>query len=469
MKLALDNISRATQYLLFILIALIPFSVRYVFNTPWNHQTGAYSDFTSISLYISDLVLIALVGLVMLHKKHSTNLPKSWKVAALLTSGWLILELILQSKDLLPLQLYFSARIGLLIVFAATITSIDVAREKLAWLFTILGAIQALIATVQFYAQKSIGLYVLGESHLNPDTSGVAKIVSQGIKLVRGYGTFPHSNLLAAFLLISTIFNLYLLVKTYQIPRGETLPRGEKRFSRATILLIGLNLGLLLNIFGLFITFSRAGILAFSVSLVVLVALFLLNKRFSDILKLILPVGVGIIASIAILWPYLMTRTTFSDSASKERMFYNQIAKNIILDKPIFGLGAGTSVLHMKQYSPEPLESWEIQPIHNYYLISWTEWGMGAIPLIFIIFFPIIPLFKQIIHKTRQRIQREWSITILAIGLSFLILFFFDHYFYTIWPTQILLWLIVGLALGSIISHETPTVSRATYDTASEK
>ena len=456
----MNRFSRVTQYLLFFLVALIPFSIRHVFDTPWNYHTGAYSDFTSISLYISDFVLIALIAVVLFHRKHSVNLPKFWKYAALLSIAWLLLELFLQNKDLLPLQVYFSVRIALLIVFTATVTSLQVSRGKLAWLFTILGAIQSLIATIQFYAQKSIGLYLLGESHLDPEISGVAKIVSHGTKFIRGYGTFPHSNLLAAFLVGSTLFNLYLLTKTYQTPRGELSPRGEDWISRGTLRVILLHITLFLNVFGLFITFSRAGILALLVAVGVYSVIIYINKRVFDLFKVFLPILIAILASVAILWPYLATRTTFSDTATKERVFYNHIAKEIIIDKPIFGLGPGTSVLHMKQYSAEALESWEIQPIHNYYLISWAEWGIGTIPLIFIIVFPIIALFKR-------RNIKEWDLTILAIGTSFLVLFFFDHYHYTIWPTQLLLWLIVGLALNSCISHETSGQDKTTYDIAS--
>lgn len=433
--------NKFTTPLFFFLIALIPFSIRHVFDSSWNFQTGAYSDFTSLSLYISDIVLIALLLCFMCNYISSSkwlrfstmSLPlKIWLGLASATVIWLILELFLQSRETLSLQTYFSVRIFLLIAFALIVSRFQVSREKLAWAFVILGGIQGLIATFQFYWQKSLGLYILGESHLSPETLGVAKIVSHGTKLIRAYGTFPHANLLSAFLVCTTLLNLYLLIKKPQISRG-----------------IWVYILLVLNIFGLFLTFSRGGLLALGVGLIVFFTYFLINKQFSIIKQLFIPVSLIIAGSILVLAPYLSTRTTISDSAVKERMFYTQIGKQMVLNKPLMGQGAGISVLHMKHYAETELKPWEIQPIHNYYLISLAEWGIGAIFLVLLVMFPILALFKRKITA--------WQAILISIGLSFLVLFLFDHYFYTIWPTQLLLWLIVGLSLREI-----------TYDSSSQ-
>lgn len=440
--------------LFYFLIALIPFSIRYVFSSTWNFKTGAYSDFTSLSLYISDIVLVALLfiaswcfmwNFIASRRVNQSSITdaisrplKIWLGLAVVVVGWLALELLIQSRETLSLQAYFSLRVILLIGLALTVTRISVSREKLAWIFSILGAIQSLIAIFQFYYQKSIGLYVLGESHLSPETLGVAKIVSHGTKLIRSYGTFPHSNLLSAFLVCATLLNLYLLIKKTQTSRG-----------------IWVYVLLLLNIFGLFLTFSRGGILALGIGLLAILSVLLINKRFSDIAKLFIPVSLIIAGSILILSPYLSTRTTISDSAVKERLFYNDLGKKIVVDKPVFGLGSGISMLHMKHYSGLELEPWEIQPIHNYYLISWAEWGIGSIPLVTLIILPVFALIKRKIE--------DWQLILLSIGVAFLVLFLFDHYFYTIWPTQLLLWIIVGLCLKEATSkHE------ATYDNSSQ-
>jgi hypothetical protein len=409
----MNSFSRVTQYLLFLIIILIPFSIRHVFDSPLNFQTGAYSDFTSLSLYISDLLMLGFLGSFIVSRQTKT-LPKIWVYALFSAIVWLILELIIQPKEFFPLQIYFSIRLIILMIFAGAVSQISVSREKISWLFAILGAIQGLIATIQFYTQKSIGLYVLGESHLSPETSGVAKIVSHGTTLIRGYGTFPHANLLAAFLVTTTALNLYLIAIYYQIPRGKFTPRG-----------IILLTALFMNVFGLFLSFSRAGILGLLVTLFALGMFFTWNKLFSTLIKVYIPAGIAIMLSIAILYPHLTSRATVTDKATKERVFYNSIGSKLIKDKPLFGVGAGNSVLHMKQYSNIELKPWEIQPVHNYYLISAAEWGIGGIFLGFMVIYPIYALFK--------RKNALFHYILLSLGLSFLILLLFDHYFYILY------------------------------------
>jgi hypothetical protein len=422
-------VPHATQYLLLLLIVSIPFSVRYLFSSTWNFQTGAYSDFTSISIYMSDLVIVAIFIFFIFSLKRfyiSNTLPKFWLYVSCGAIGWLALELFLnlQNPDL-PLQRYFTLRFIVLIVLAYIISQIRVSREKIAIIFISLGVMQSLIAIYQFYLQKSVGLYFLGESHLDPNTLGIAKIVSHGTKLIRAYGTFPHPNLLSAFLVIALSFNLYLIAIYYQIPRGKWL-----------------YIPLALNIFGLFLTLSRGGILALVVALALLSINLIIKKQFDTFKRLIVPPVTLIFISAIILFPYLSTRTTITDNSTKERLFYDQIGEKIISNKPYIGIGPGTSVLHMEQYSEEKLEPWQIQPIHNYFLISWAEWGIGSILLLLAIIYPICLLF--------MRKFELWELILGSIGVSLLFLFLLDHYFYTIWPTQVLLWVIIGFMLREI-------------------
>ena len=432
----LNIVSRATlpkiqEYLLYILIAFIPFSVRYVFDSPFNFQTGAYSDFTSLSIYISDLIIAALLITTIASRGTTKNTQKPYKLWLYAISGlivWLVVELVAAQTQYIPLQIYFTCRLIVLLALCVSITKFTVSREKIAWLFVILGSIQSIIATYQFIFQKSVGLYWFGESHLSAATIGVAKIVAHGTTLVRGYGTFPHSNLLAAFLVCATILNLYLITKSYQKSRG-----------------IFLYICQFLNVFGIFVSFSRGGMLALFVGIAIFVVILSKIKGISRATQAILPALTATALAITILWPYLESRATVSDNAVLERRFYNQIGLNIALDKPIFGVGAGTSVLHMKQYTDKQLEPWQNQPIHNFYLISWAELGIGAILLIFVILLPIFTLFKGK--------KSEWNIGLIAIGVGFLGLFMLDHYFYTIWTTQILLWMIIGLSMKECKSY----------------
>lgn len=419
-----DNVARVTHWLFFATFVLVPFSIRYVFHSHEAYLTGAYSDFTSFSIYIVDIILIFLLILVSaFHMKQQVS--KLWLYATTGTVIWLIIELVLQNSTNFSLQLYFSVRFVLLLLFALAVSQLSISREKIAWVFVVLGAIQTVIATMQFYFQKSLGLYYVGESTLSPETLGVAKIVAHGTKMIRGYGTFPHPNILGAFLIVATLFNIYLLYKTLQKSRGILL----------TFLL-------LLNIFGVFVTFSRGGIIALGFGLFISIILLIHSKNHKYFTQILGTVLISSLISILILLPYLNTRTTFSDTATKERIFYTEIGKRLIISQPYFGTGAGLSVLHMKQYSITDLKPWEIQPIHNFWLLLWAEWGMGSIMVAFLVFLPVISLFKRKISL--------WRVYLIAIFGAIILLFMIDHYFYTLWPAQLILWLIIGLIMREI-------------------
>lgn len=420
--------SRATTYLLYFLIALIPFSVRHVFETSWNQRLGFYSDFTVISLYISDLVLGLLIVLALL-KFKSFSVPKVWLYTALSLVAWLILELIIQNHETFSLQLYFSLRFMALLCLTAIVANVQVSREKISWFFSGLSIIQSVIGSYQYIFQKSIGLSLIGESPLGHYLPNIANIVSHGTKIIRSYGTFPHPNVLAGFLVIGILFNLYLLTKKHQLPRG-----------------IILYLALAINILAIFLTFSRGGLLGLSVALVLTMLFMLINKHFSELRRLIPPIILGFSISILVVFPHLDARATVSDNASKQRLVFNEIGDRMISANPITGLGLRTSLFHMKQYSSTPLEQWEIQPIHNYFLISWAELGFGAIAILILILFPISTLFKK-----KMGI---WNIILLGVGSGILVLFLLDHYFYTIWQTQVLLWVYLGVCLQFHVKHQ---------------
>ncbi len=417
------------------IIICIPFSIRYVFQTPEAYSTGAYSDFTSFSLYLSDVLLVS--GIAYAISRNKVIFDRIYWLLPVFT--WIILEIILHYGKFLNLQLYFGTRLiflYLLIYYIAK--SIETTnRNLLSWIFMILAGVQSIIAIIQFIIQKSIGLYLLGESHLSPEMYGVAKIVAHGTKYIRGYGTFPHSNLLAAFLVVAIILNLYLLTINYK---------------KSTDRLLGVIL--FLNIVGIVATLSRGGILALLIGLAGFTALALANKHYQLLARIMVYAALGMISGFLFFQPFLLTRATITDNAVKERLFYNEIGKKMIKESPWIGTGIGVSVLHMEQNAKIKLESWEIQPIHNFYIISIAEWGIGSFILLSAIIYPIIKLYQKVFKQLKTRVIEYWDGSLAIIGTIILTLFLFDHYFYTIWPTQLLLALCLGLMYRAICKQK---------------
>ena len=281
-----------------------------------------------------------------------------------------------------------------------------------------------------------MGLNKLGEQIISPKTQGIAKIVSGGTTFIRGYGTFPHPNLLSAFLVVGVLFSIYLLLKTIDY-RLKTL----------------YTFAILINCLGLTAAFSRAGFLALAFGLVIFFGyLFWTIKVVTkkQIYSSALIVLISLFMCFVIFKPYLASRATISDGAALARIFYAKIGLKMIGQHPMFGVGIGDSVLHMQQYAPFKLLPWQIQPIHNYFLLAAAEIGIpGALILVWIFISHLWILIKNLSARKDAQLF-TFDFLLLTTLICFLVLMQFDHYFYTLQQTQMLLWLILGIIAAEI-------------------
>jgi O-antigen ligase len=308
-------------------------------------------------------------------------------------------------------------------------------------LFLFCAYLQGILAILQFYLSSSIGLHVVGEALLSPDILGVAKIAAHGTTSIRGYGTFPHPNLLSSYLVTGLLLSFvsYFLI--------------NKRFLKNLVLI-----GLPLLIFSLSLTFSRAAGLALTSGLLVFIVIALYKIKHKIALnKPIIAILLGLTLSVLVLKPYISSRANFSEQTNSNRSIYNKIGLNMVKSDSLSGLGFGESMIHMQQFSKQILEPWEIQPVHNYFLLATTEGGLifGA----FLLFVILITFFKLARCTWNTDISNNPEIfyirlTLLSVLLSFLILMQFDHYFYTLQQTQFLLWIVIGASVWQINKKE---------------
>ncbi len=428
------------QIFFLLFLASLFFPIRYVFPTKEAFQTGAYSDFTSISLYLSDIFLI-LTTLFILPLKSSKLSQEDLKIANLglpIFLIWLILGIIFKLRTNSSLNYWFLLKYLELAVSYGTayyLFSKTTIKGLFLKSFVFFATFESILALWQFFNQKSLGLGKIGEQVLSPHLQGIAKIVSDGTAYIRGYGTFPHPNLLSAFLVVGVFFSIYLLINS----KNKLL----------------YNLAILINTLGLTVTFSRAAYLALAIGLVMFFYYTLVIARSASdeaishqkkIASVALAMtAMAILASFILFHPYLSTRATISDSASLERIFYAKLGLQMIKENPVFGIGIGESVLHMQQFSYLRLWPWQIQPIHNYFLLAAAELGIpGALILISIFLSHLWGLVK----KLKSPISFElttYYLLFTTILCAFLVLMQFDHYFYTLQQTQMLLWVILGI------------------------
>ncbi len=432
------NRQNLNTFLISLLIVSVFIPIRKVFITNSAYITGIFSDFSALSLYLSD-ILVFLLFFFNFRAFWGGFKQLTWP--SLIITGslfifWLI-QAVLGYHTTQYLSFYYIIRVLEILILYLTISKVSFKPFPVLSTFSIIGLLESILALSQFSIQHSLGLSFFKESLLAIDIQGVAKIVSHGTTFIRPYGTLPHPNILAAFLFTSILISVYL------------------SFRKPTHKLLFFCAGLICSL-GLLISFSRAGIITATIfGGILLITSAIKNSSVrKSILTYILLLSFGMIIFSLTIKPFLLTRATIADQAIMERTFYNHIGVRILEQHPLSGVGIGTSLLHMQQFSPIKLKPWQIQPIHNYYLLMAAESGL-IVAIIFLLF--ILWHLKKLLQLYIKR-GSMYHLMLLCILAGFCFLMLFDHYFYTIVPAQILLWLILGLALKEI-TEETKKAS----------
>lgn len=157
----------------------------------------------------------------------------------------------------------------------------------------------------------------------------------------------------------------------------------------------------------------------------------------------------------------------------EERLIYINVSRGTILQNPLLGIGNGNFVAFMDTNVPRGtiLAPWQYQPVHNVFLLIWSELGLIGVVVFswwlwkliqacapkcstwntFDVFencnenVPCGTFSEQILNKNAYIRHNAKIVRILKgalLGLIFIMLF--DHYLWDIQQGQILLWLMSG-------------------------
>lgn len=291
-------------------------------------------------------------------------------------------------------------------------------------------AIQATLGFMQFLKQGSLGLGFFGEPLISPTADGVAKVVIGGAKLIRAYGTFPHPNILAAFLVIGFAALVYLWLNR----ASEWKPWSSWRNLLSDLTL---GVGIFVTSLGLLLSFSRSSWLVATLLAAAVIIVGVVTKiNFRQSIRLaILMLAIGLSLFIGFS-EHVVTRAKIvpGEPALTQRAVYNDIGLEIITARPL-GVGIGNQVLFADKQgfyeSRGMTDDWQKQPIHNLYLLMATEIGIvGALMFLLFIF--------RIISADSASLTLG---ALLLIGMT-------DHFLWTSQSGQLMLWLTIGLVIG---------------------
>lgn len=291
--------------------------------------------------------------------------------------------------------------------------------------------IQACLAILQFYNQGSLGgiFYLLGERTFTSATPGIANASLDGALLLRPYGTLPHPNVLAGYLLTGML----LLLAT----------ANNQQSTKSKFFII---FTLVVSCVGFLLTMSRSAITA---GVLLLIGKFIFSRIFfhvrtrmanitlSQIVrtenmlpKLIILVLLGILTTLVI---YIVTPRflafSFTEEAIVQRLALTHAAWEMIKDSPLVGVGLQNFISNLPYYQHALRLPLLLQPVHNIYLLIAAETGIVG-----------LTLFLFFIYRTVARIQQSEARALSAAFLIVILLTgFLDHYWVSLQQGRLLL------------------------------
>ncbi|HOX96749.1 MAG TPA: O-antigen ligase family protein [bacterium] len=480
------KIKEIAAWLLYLFVFILPWQTRWIWHE--GKINGEYWEWGSFSLYGTEILfwivlVLTIVGnyRLFVQKDYWKNLWNKYYYV-LLGIGALLLfaSLSLINAASLPLAAYGLFRLFEMALLVLVLLTLEFRYLYLNLALVAAAVLQVIVALSQWFLQKNVIVSKwLGLAELKAYESGTAVIEylafakTDGFgegdfwhRWLRAYGSFPHPNALAGFLVVAVLVALGIyLQKSY----------GWLKLI-ASLLTSFIFTGLLL-------TFSRSAWLAFAFGFAIL-CLFILffrarteaeKEQKSDevfgIIKFVMFVTAITVAFVAVYPHHFYTRThmetRLEEMSYKDRMWQYKHALNIIPNNLVLGNG----IYNYSLYLPTKVVDYQLtkpggsinvnynqlvesdfgnrsamdyQPVHNLYLLVWAELGIFG----FLAFVIMLAWHFGLFVYYRRTVLKDKILLVYALSFGAMLLTaLFDHYWWMIWSNQILFWMIIALGI----------------------
>lgn len=395
------------KFLFSSILFLIPFQLGKHFWTNFAFFYGIKIDYLSPTIYLTDIFIVLFITTTIIKKRKNLFTKPKPSPMLMFFLVFLIFSLlsVIFSKNL-GASLYYLLRLLEFFLFGASLVGYYKGNINLLFPLIYGAVVENILVVTQFILQHSVGFWILGEREFSVNTPGIAKMIINGDEYLRSYGTFPHPNVLAGYLLITILLSLVLIKKMPKI-------------KYVTVLMM---LALLLS-------FSRISLFLLLINVLIIIWYTKLKKHFLKLLVILLTIA-------AVLTQRIYQLTIYDFSSLQRRIELIKSSVEIIVKNPIFGVGLGASIPEVAQISHLSGSTRFIEPIHNIPLLLASEIGIiGA-----------VSFFLFLLLVTRHEIKRK-SIFALILG-NIIFICLFDHYFLTLQQGQLLLTLAISLSLS---------------------
>ncbi|MEI7452568.1 MAG: O-antigen ligase family protein [Candidatus Falkowbacteria bacterium] len=423
------------KYLFYIFLFALPWQTRlFLYQGQLKNE---YSEFLSVSLYGSDIILLVLLlvaGIIWFNKFKAETKPefrknKLWWALAALDAVFLV-SAFLAGNRLVAFYHYFLFLAGVALFLILSQTK-HFHLNKIKTFYVLLSSLflHAVLGIYQFLSQSTFACKYLGlAQHLPYSLAGESVLENSAGRWLRSYGGFDHPNIFGVMMVFAILLCIYLLLHHSQ---------NKKWLNLNVVFLFSFTLAL-------FFSFSRGAWLALSAAFVVWILveyqksiLIYRSKFFRQ------PLFWGLLLLLLIFFleygNLVATRVSATDrleaKSISERIDYLVDAKNLIQSNWLIGVGPGNYVEAALKINPSQA-FWYYQPVHNYFVLLFAE--LGVFGLLFWLAFLTLLLWRLSIERRGHGFN-------LALGAVLLTTMMLEHFFFSLHFGILMLWIILGL------------------------
>lgn len=388
-----------------LFIFLLPTQIGKHFWPEWSHVYGIRTDYLSPTIYLTDILVLLMLVVWTLRTKAKIRLP-FLKISLLI--AFLAANIFFaQNPEAALIKWVKVAELAFIVLLVAKEKKLEIKSWVLKPLFLSLLTF-SFIAFGQFILQRTIGgfFYWLGERSFTLATPGIAKFNFLGQWYMRPYSTFPHPNVMAGFFAV-----------------GLVLLLGKKYFHWSLLFVL---LAIVLSV--------SHGVW---VSLIIVGLFYFLTRRRKELFKrlyiLIITLTIAVSLILPIVSDNLLGTLEYSEEVHR-RLSLAKVSGLMMAARPFVGVGMNNFIVELANSKNAPLVSWWFQPVHNIFLLVFSEVGILGFGL-FLIF------LSTVVRKGLSREDRTLALAFLLIILTG----FMDHYWLTLQQTQLLGSVVLGL------------------------
>lgn len=387
-----------------LLLFLLPTQLAFHFWPKEAFVFGIRVDYLSPAIYLTDILAVLLILLwIYLRKSEFLKTIKKYRKVLYVFFALAIFNVLFSTIPTLSLFRW----IKYLEFFALALYLKSKNNYSIKPLYYS-GVLFSLIGIFQFATGGTLGgpLYFFGERLFNTSTPGIALFNINGREFLRAYSTFAHPNSMAGYLGLLSIFLLL----------SNDLKKLNFKF-----------LGFGIIFLAILLTFSISAFMAIIISTLLLFIIKKYQKKY----------GVSIyILILALLFSVVQTLALGQTSSNKyvsyervaQRLELANIAGQSAIESPIFGKGLNTFIPNLPKFQVGGNSIWLLQPVHNIFLLAFSETGM--VGLIVIVTFVYLMLIK--FGKTKKYYLLIPFIFVILTGTT-------DHYWLTLQQNNLLL------------------------------